>query len=337
MNKYFYLLFILLSVCCGKKNRITELKIPPVIHLTGEKVETILPRCYETGVLVDSFLVLKEKCTDTMFYLFSTNTDREIFRFGREGRGVCEFYYPFFLVNSFAYDSLIIYDSPAATLTKIDLAALVESRDIAKCANSEHLYRNLNFMYNFNKVDSAFIGTFIEKDEGLFSFCNRNNGEIKNTDYVPYYFYEKGRKDAYCHHVLVSEKDNSIIVPFKYMNLINCYDLDGNLKVTYALDWIKEEINTQIRVDEHTTVTFYRTYATRNRCYLVWDGHKIEEELRKYPAKIVVMNWQGELEKVYQLDNFADFIIPDEKQRMIYVGVYNAGLEFVEIYKYPML
>lgn len=96
MNKYFYLLFILLSVCCGKKNRITELKMPPVIHLTGEKVETILPRCYETGVLVDSFLVLKEKCTDTMFYLFSTNTDREIFRFGREGRGVCEFYYPFF-------------------------------------------------------------------------------------------------------------------------------------------------------------------------------------------------------------------------------------------------
>ena len=73
MNKYFYLLFI-----CGKKNRITELKMPPVIHLTGEKVETILPRCYETGVLVDSFLVLKEKCTDTMFYLFSTNTDREI-------------------------------------------------------------------------------------------------------------------------------------------------------------------------------------------------------------------------------------------------------------------
>ena len=70
---------------------------------------------------------------------------------------------------------------------------------------------------------------------------------------------------------------------------------------------------------------------------VTWFGHKIEEELRKYPAKIVVMNWQGELEKVYQLDNFADFIIPDEKQRMIYVGVYNAGLEFVEIYKYPML
>ena len=108
MKKYLSLFFILLSMACSKKNRITELKMPPVIHLTGEKVETILPRCYETGVLVDSFLVLKEKCTDTMFYLFSTNTDREIFRFGREGRGVCEFYYPFFLVNSFAYDSLII-------------------------------------------------------------------------------------------------------------------------------------------------------------------------------------------------------------------------------------
>ena len=191
-------------------------------------------------------------------------------------------------------------------------------------------------MYNFNKIDSAFIGTFIEKDEGLFSFCNRNNGEIKNTDYVPYYFYEKGRKDAYCHHVLVSEKDNSIIVPFKYMNLINCYDLDGNLKVTYALDWIKEEINTQIRVDDHTTVTFYRAYATQNYCYLLWEGCKIEDA-RKYPTKIVVMSWNGKLEKVYELNNFIDFIIPDEKQRMIYVGVYNAGLEFVEIYKYPML
>lgn len=61
MNKYFYLLFILLSVCCGKKNRITELKMPPVIHLTGEKVETILPRCYETGVLVDSFFGTERK------------------------------------------------------------------------------------------------------------------------------------------------------------------------------------------------------------------------------------------------------------------------------------
>ena len=271
-----------------------------------------------------------------MFYLFSTNTDREIFRFGREGRGVCEFYYPFFLVNSFAYDSLIIYDSPAATLTKIDLAALVESRDIAKCVNSEHLYRNLNFMYNFNKIDSAFIGTFIEKDEGLFSFCNRNNGEIKNTDYVPYYFYEKGRKDAYCHHVLVSEKDNSIIVPFKYMNLINCYDLDGNLKVTYALDWIKEDINTQILVDDHTTVTFYRAYATQNYCYLLWEGCKIEDA-RKYPTKIVVMSWNGKLEKVYELNNFIDFIIPDENQKVIYGGVFNFGTEVTEIHKYPML
>ena len=67
MKKYLSLFFILLSMACSKKNRITELKMPPVIHLTGEKVETILPRCYETGVLVDSFLVLKEKCTDTMF------------------------------------------------------------------------------------------------------------------------------------------------------------------------------------------------------------------------------------------------------------------------------
>lgn len=55
MKKYLSLFFILLSMACSKKNRITELKMPPVIHLTGEKVETILPRCYETGVLVDSF------------------------------------------------------------------------------------------------------------------------------------------------------------------------------------------------------------------------------------------------------------------------------------------
>ena len=96
MKKYIYLIVFLLSVSCGKKNRITELKMSPVINLVGEKVETILPRCYEAGVLVDSFLVLKEKCTDTMFYLFSTNADREVFRFGSEGRGVCEFYYPFF-------------------------------------------------------------------------------------------------------------------------------------------------------------------------------------------------------------------------------------------------
>ena len=89
-------------MACVNKNQITELKMPPVIHLTGEKVETILPRCYETGVLVDSFLVLKENCTDTLFYLFSAISGQEVFRFGDKGRGVCEFYYPHFLSNSFA-------------------------------------------------------------------------------------------------------------------------------------------------------------------------------------------------------------------------------------------
>ena len=130
MKKYLSLFFILLSMACGKKNQITELKMPSVIHLTGEKVETILPRCYETGVLVDSFLVLKENCTDTLFYLFSAISGQEVFRFGDKGRGVCEFYYPLFLSNSFAYDSLIIYDIPVGRLTKIDLHALVENQDI---------------------------------------------------------------------------------------------------------------------------------------------------------------------------------------------------------------
>ena len=82
MKKYLSLFFILLSMACSKKNRITELKMPPVIHLTGEKVETILPRCYETGVLVDSFLVLKENCTDTLFYLFSAIRVRKFFVLG---------------------------------------------------------------------------------------------------------------------------------------------------------------------------------------------------------------------------------------------------------------
>ena len=36
MKKYLSLFFILLSMACSKKNRITELKMPPVIHLTGE-------------------------------------------------------------------------------------------------------------------------------------------------------------------------------------------------------------------------------------------------------------------------------------------------------------
>ena len=39
MKKYLSLFFILLSMACSKKNRITELKMPPVIHLTDTQQE----------------------------------------------------------------------------------------------------------------------------------------------------------------------------------------------------------------------------------------------------------------------------------------------------------
>ena len=55
MMKNIFLYFLSCFRWLVAKESITELKMPPVIHLTGEKVETILPRCYETGVLVDSF------------------------------------------------------------------------------------------------------------------------------------------------------------------------------------------------------------------------------------------------------------------------------------------
>lgn len=61
------------------------------------------------------------------------------------------------------------------------------------------------------------------------------------------------------------------------------------------------------------------------------------EDARKYPTKIVVMSWNGKLGKVYELNNFIDFIIPDENQKVIYGGVFNFGTEVTEIHKYPML
>ncbi len=43
MKKYLSLFFILLSMACSKKNRITELKMPPVIHLTVKRLKLFCP------------------------------------------------------------------------------------------------------------------------------------------------------------------------------------------------------------------------------------------------------------------------------------------------------
>ena len=190
------------------------------------------------------------------------------------------------------------------------------------------------FLYNFHLTDSLYIFTPIEADEGLFSIYNRKTEKVFHVPYKPDYEYNKEeRKDVYYHHLSVSPKHETILAAFQYLNLINFYSFDGELKKSYTLSYSPEENNYSLYITEETILQSIQTYSTNEKVYILWNGNPMKTEFVG-TSKILVFSWQGDLEKVYELNNCPRFITIDEHSGNAFGAVFSEKTEMMEIQKY---
>ncbi|MDB9205783.1 BF3164 family lipoprotein [Odoribacter splanchnicus] len=325
----FYIIFCIGACRSGIKTE--ELKLLSSSHIKGEKIP-VPERCYEDGILIDSILILKESCSENLFYAYNIYTNEKIHQWGRLGRGPEEFNYPMF-VNTLNQDMLTIYDSPAANLIQIPLKN-TDQKKYLQSQVKKSLGSYMLFLYNFHLTDSLYIFTPIEADEGLFSIYNRKTEKVFHVPYKPDYEYNKEeRKDVYYHHLSVSPKHETILAAFQYLNLINFYSFDGELKKSYTLSYSPEENNYSLYITEETILQSIQTYSTNEKVYILWNGNPMKTEFVG-TSKILVFSWQGDLEKVYELNNCPRFITIDEHSGNAFGAVFSEKTEMMEIQKY---
>jgi hypothetical protein len=328
--KYIFAFCIIFCIeACHSNIKTEEIELLSPSRIKGEKI-SIPERCYEDGILIDSILILKESCSENLFYAYNIYTNEEIYKWGKLGRGPKEFNYPMF-VNTFKQDILTIYDSPIANLIQIPLRNIGQKKYLQTQRN---LGSYMLFLYNFHLTDSLYVFTSIEADEGLFSIYNRNTEKIFHVSYKPNYKYKKEeRKDVYYHHLSISPKYKTILAAFQYLNLINFYNFDGELKKSYTLSHSPEENNYNLYITEETILQSIQTYSTDEKIYILWNGHPMKTEFIG-TSKILVFSWQGDLEKVYELNNCPRFITIDEHSGNAFGAVFSEKTEMMEIQKY---
>lgn len=338
--KYSFVFLCLFSVvACNSAQQIIEIESLEVEKLTGEVIADIPSSCYKEAIIKDSLFVLYDECSDTLFRVYSLNSFSLLKTFGMQGRGPLEFMYPVLVNDTENSDKLQIHDMVHFRFYNVNL-----KNDTFPYV-SYQLPRKLIQTYNVNKVDSLYMATSATNasDSALFFIYNDNSQKNINIPYVPEFKLILDvhplldKRSIYSNNIRVSGEKNSIILAFKYFNLINFYDLNGRLKKSYSIKNLIPPIDSrEIDISEKTMVTFYQMYATPDFCYLLWRGKPISYDDSEAQAKIFVFDWEGHLFHTYELPHLSSFIAVDEKNTFILGGVLSEINGFVEIYKYGL-
>ena len=69
--KYIFAFCIIFCIeACHSNIKTEEIELLSPSRIKGEKI-SIPERCYEDGILIDSILILKESCSENLFYAYN--------------------------------------------------------------------------------------------------------------------------------------------------------------------------------------------------------------------------------------------------------------------------
>ncbi|MEQ2977690.1 BF3164 family lipoprotein [Butyricimonas faecihominis] len=334
--RHIYLIFIIFTITSCQNSSIINIEtihVSDITECTGELLTNIHDGCYINGIIKDTFLCLQNECSEQLFHVYSTRSMNKLFEFGTKGRGPNEYIFPLF-INTFDSKILSIHDLSLNRLTNIQLNNYPN-----KEAYSDTLLppESIN-TYNLNILDSINIASSILNDSSLFYIYDKQFNIKAKINYEPRFFVSpKGNiHDAYSLTITSNSKQHSIIAVFKYLNLINFYDLNGHLQKSIELDLLKDKIDcSQFQLSEDMIVTSYNTYPTHDFCYILWQGVPVNRAYQS-PCYILAFTWQGELKKTYRINLPLNYIIVDEENGYLIGSIYSEKTEFVELYKYQL-
>lgn len=257
----------------------------------------------------DSILAITQRQNDTCIILLNLHSGTIDSQVGFRGHGPDDLLDPSFIPNLRKYiDGYVyIHDINSKKFLKMNF----------KNKNTDSLFEKLNYpeaifpSVNLNYSDSFFIGRKAEVNEKkMFYIYNKITGSVTGVDHSLKLEENLDNKDYYLASNLgLNTKKNRIITGMYFLDIIQLYDLSGNLikTITFSENDIIPKIDTKSRSFNFSKgyrgIT--KIYPTKNFCFLRRDEvipiFQDDEIIENRKNSIIKMDWDGNIIRVYYI------------------------------------
>lgn len=187
--------------------------------------------------------------------------------------------------------------------------------------------------------DTIMVGSNDLSIDKKISFVNIKNGDIRYSgeySYVNTNIPMSAFIDACSSYIEVNPKTKDILLAYRYTDVIEIYDCEGNLKNSVhgpdCFDIKFQPGSSGMRKTKETRKAFVNTYVTEKHIYLLYSGCTREEKNWSDGNEIFVYSWSGVPEKRYILNQPVYSFAVDECNECIY----SYSLESSELIKAVM-
>ena len=339
MRFFLVIITILLAVSCGERRDITQL--PPAEILV--RCDTINePEDYSdyTGMTVkDSLLIMFNQLTENCIRIFNLNNNSLICEFGEYGNQPAEFKSAEFTECQMRNDSILeIHDFGQKRLKTMNLTNILNGGNIWNNIKGGILPDELFNVHSMKRLDeNSVIARPMNGYEGgagqiIYDF---KTGKSRIIEFYPPLKGRFNKSNIYRGYTATNINKGVIVEALLYIDAVNFYDSTGEIFKSYSFrDGVKMPEIGRDKNPINRRPYSGRIYGTENYCYV----NKVDE-IRENVAetKIIVFDWEGNIKKVFQLDNiwFHEFCVDEKTKRIIGTKVdYETGYVKIITYQY---
>jgi len=325
--KYSLLLAIIALICeCQNKNdntfegkRFKKSDFSQIINLKGTvmQFDSILWKPIYLSVK-DSLLILKNFRTEFVYDIFNLNTNKHVNTCLTYGQGSDEKLNPSFVSSD--DENIWIYDVQLSSLDEYkysDFITQYKPQAINHYTPKDRYKLATRLSDNSMFVEMQIPRTF------KFAFCDYE-GNIRDTLNAGLPFSENMEK--YVSFATTNKKD-IVFVTYHYADIIDIYDFKGNLKKRLqGPDGFKAVmgkygdgmVSAAKPIKGETYRCYMRPEAVDDEVFVMYYGDLGEKQTDNLYNKILVYNWDGKPQRIYNLDIPVFIMTVDSKTKTIY-------------------
>lgn len=297
-------------------------------RITFPKVDSIeIPDVFFADKLTvsDSFLVVINRQPEPFFYVYDKNSFELKGKFGVSGNGPYDFIFPFFVERTQPVSGrLSVYDVNLASFKEIDVARLLAHQDGAIAVSS--MPPSLIGASVLAKDGSRYYGN-MDGGEGLFFVYDSLAG---NREWIPFPASLQAAEGDFtvmnASRISVRPDGNRIVAGMRFYNKLFLYDAGKR-------EWMKETgigqeaiapIVKQQSIDGESRLCCMDVQSTDKHVYVLMQRIKEKDwdSMEKEPSRIVVLDWDLNYVKTYQLAHFTNtFTVDASTGRILYTAV----------------
>lgn len=325
IHKLYIILLLLVFVACTNKNRsnykdatiieyedfASTQKLIGNVFLSDEEVLKPM-RVY----VCDTILVTMNPKEKKLFHLFSLNSKREIGQRISLGQGPDEMIRP--SIVKFDKRQVLIFDVATFTLFTYD------TTDFILNENPNPVEKRLLKLQTYGEIgviSECLIGSTFNPKKQLIKFDKLGN-KVSEFGYYPVVadisYTDDEKLQAFKSSIVTNMKDR-IAVCYKWTDLIDIYDQDGQLKKRihgpeHSYARFKESHNGNAITatpDKDNKDAYFFPYNVGDEFFVLFNGSSWNPDTKEteLPNRILVFGWDGSPRKIYSLDqgiiNFA--------------------------------